>query len=384
IDEGIEVIRIALRRNPCIVDTFEIRISENLLEPSMLPDSVLVCPGDTVVFNATLPVEQPPPPRFTSSGTVNIGIPPAEYSSFINMTGIVPATLGPGVIKSVCIDSLTHQWIDDLDIYLIGPNGQILELTTDNGADGGNGFGEDGYIGTCFTPNATQSIRGTGNNAPASFVPFTGEWQPEGNFSDLWAGNFSTNGNWELRIIDDANFGIGRLWEWSICLEPVYSIDYSWTPENSLSCIDCPVTEYLSEQEGYFYVTATDSYGCSLSDSIFTEFRPVPTIEPPTCGFATDSSLQIFWSDIADALSYEVRIDGRSWTDVGLVNEFTFMDLFPDSNYVLYVRAIFSNCPSPQESVVCRTLPCTPPNLSVMATDPSCFSFSDGRLDAGI
>ncbi len=380
ITEGDEFIYIEVRQNPCRLDTFTIRITENILVPGFLPDTLVVCPGDTVALDANLPVMTPPPPTFVNNTPITIGPNIGSSSSFINVSGVAPGILQPGVIRSVCIDSLTHQWLDDVDIYLLGPNGQILELTTDNGGDGGNNALEDAYIRTCFTPRAVDSIALPGTFTGPEGIPFTGDWQPEGAWDNLYGDFFSTNGNWELRVFDDANGFGGTLWSWSIQFEPIYSIDYSWRPDTSLSCYDCATPLYLGEAVGYFYVEATDVYGCSLQDSIFATYRPTPTLDAVVCEMATDSSLQISWDAVTDALGYEVRIAERTWLPIGNATSHTFQGLVPDSTYSLYVRALFVNCPSPQFNIFCRTTPCIPPSLSALASDLSCFGAADGSL----
>ncbi|MEM7572922.1 MAG: choice-of-anchor L domain-containing protein [Bacteroidota bacterium] len=381
IDEADEFVYISLRRNPCTVDTFQIRIRPNILTESLLTDSISSCPGDTTLLNAEIPVVLPDPPNFSNTNLTNIGNLAGEYPSFITISGMQPEFLGPGVIKSVCIDSLEHQWIDDLDIYLIGPNGQILELTTDNGADGGNGFLNDGYFGTCFTPRSNDPITGPGNVAPASFVPFTGEWMPEGVWSDIYDGNYTTNGTWELLIIDDTQSGTGRLYEWSICFEPTYTIEYDWSGNpDGLSCLDCPDPTYSGIDDGYLRVLATDSYGCMVEDSVLVSFDQNPPMSQPVCEIATDSSVTVSWTEVPGALFYEVRIERDPWTDAGQTDNYTFNGLQFDSVYTFEVRAVFTACPTAPREVVCMTLPCTPPSISGIPQSPSCSGLSDGQI----
>lgn len=378
--EGIEDIRIVFQRNICRTDTLDIKITDNLLVPAMLPDSIEFCPGDTLNLDATLPVVFPDPPRFESNGTVTIGIPPDEYSSFINVNNVQPEELQAGIIKSICIDSFTHQWISDLDLFLIGPNGQVLELTTDNGADGGNFFGEDAYIRTCFTPTAVNPITGPGNTAPASFVPFTGEWQPEGDWNILFDGDYQTNGAWELRILDDSNFGTGTLWSWSICLEPIYQIEYQWDTIPGLSCLDCPVTDYFGEDPTRLRVVATDSYGCQIRDSVELVYEQLNPSPEPSCEAVTDSSITFSWDPVPGSMGYDVRLDDRGYLNVGNNLTHTFTGLLPDTDYEISVRAVFFPCPSPPARIICTTGPCLPPTLSALATDLTCFGADDGTV----
>ncbi|PHI18439.1 hypothetical protein CEQ90_17980 [Lewinellaceae bacterium SD302] len=379
-DEPVETILIAYEKNICTDDTLLVRITDNILEPPMLPDSVVICAGDTLTFDATLPVMAPPPPRFVNDNPVNIGITSADYSSFINIENIQIEELSEGVIKNVCIDSLTHQWIADLDIFLIGPNGQVLELTSDNGSDGGNSFGDDAYIRTCFTATAVDPITGPGTEAPPEFVPFTGDWMPEGDWSNIYNGDYQTNGQWELRVFDDEDFGIGTLWSWSICLEPLYEITYEWSAPAEMSCPTCPITDVYVQDPSIYYVTATDSYGCEIVDSVQTVPEATPPMSDPTCGIATDSSIQITWESVEEAFSYEIQLDDRAFINVGLDLSYTFTGLLPSTDYTVFVRAVFDPCPSPSREIVCTTAPCVPPVLNATSTDLECFGEIDGDI----
>lgn len=45
------------------------------------------------------------------------------FISEIDVFGVLFVQLGLEVIKMICIDSLDYQWIDDLDIFLVGFDG---------------------------------------------------------------------------------------------------------------------------------------------------------------------------------------------------------------------------------------------------------------------
>ncbi|MBL7827195.1 MAG: proprotein convertase P-domain-containing protein, partial [Saprospiraceae bacterium] len=119
------------------------------------------------------------------------------------------------VLTSVQIN-LTHTFDSDLDIYLVAPNGQILELSTDNG--GGN----DNYTNTVFCDNAASSIT-------AGAAPFTGIFRPEGTLVASACGTTVTptvttlaafaagqNGIWQLQIKDDVGADAGVMLGWSL------------------------------------------------------------------------------------------------------------------------------------------------------------------------
>ncbi|MGF1634938.1 MAG: S8 family serine peptidase [Phycisphaerae bacterium] len=117
--------------------------------------------------------------------------------SSIDVTGV------PGTVSglTVTIDEILHTWTADLDIYLRAPDGQRVELSTDNGSSG------DDYINTTFDDNAPVSVIGQS-------APFTGTFRPEEPLSTL--NGLPIEGVWSLEVYDDANLDEGVLNGWSI------------------------------------------------------------------------------------------------------------------------------------------------------------------------
>ncbi len=110
------------------------------------------------------------------------------------------------VDMELVIDSLTHTYDSDLDIYLISPYGDSLELSTDNGGSG------DNYIGTVFDDQAALSI-------VSGSAPFTGFFRPEGYPPGFGAWNgMDPDGDWVLMVADDFSGDDGTLHQWSIVL----------------------------------------------------------------------------------------------------------------------------------------------------------------------
>jgi uncharacterized repeat protein (TIGR01451 family) len=99
--------------------------------------------------------------------------------------------------------NITHTYDGDLDIFLIGPNGTRVELTSDNGGTGEN------FIDTIFDDEAPTSI--TGGSAP-----FTGRFQPEGSLATL--DGLAATGTWTLEVTDDAGADQGELVDWTLIL----------------------------------------------------------------------------------------------------------------------------------------------------------------------
>jgi gliding motility-associated-like protein len=380
IPENIESIGIDVQRDPCNRDTFWLFIRDNELVPPQLGPDTTICQGDSVQLDGTLPIPLPVPPIFTSTTDYPIvtisnnnppppGTPPTK--SEIQVFGVQPTTLQEGVIKRICID-IDHNWISDVDVFLLGPNDQFIELTTDNGGSGND------YTSTCFTPLATNEIN-FGSQAPPSAAPFTGDWLPEGNWEDLWSiQNPQTNGIWTLQIKDDQTGFNGTLLGWSICFNPVYQLSYEWTPSTGLSCADCPDPVASPDTTTTYYLTVTDTYGCAVYDTITVNV--LAQLPPPdvTCGNITDSSIEFCWDPIAGANDYEVNVDGAGWISTSNNLCFNVTGLTLEDTVTIQVAGI-SDCSGMIDTLTCWTPACTPPGGSILSQTPAdCFGASTG------
>ncbi len=135
------------------------------------------------------------------------------------------------VIQSVCMN-IEHSWDDDLKVFLIAPDERFVELTSNNGGNG------DNYTGTCFSPEATQPINFPGPFAPADAAPFTGEFQVEGEWSDIL--NAPVNGEWKLGLVDENAGFVGGLIDWNITfsLSEVGNFKFLWSTGDTTQTID--------------------------------------------------------------------------------------------------------------------------------------------------
>lgn len=134
--------------------------------------------------------------------------------------------------------NLTHTYVSDLLIKLVGPDG--TEVLLANGL-GGNG---DNYTNTIFDDEAENSIT-TGN------VPFTGTYSPQ---EPLAAFNGKQAlGNWTLHITDMYNGDGGNLLNWSIDLCGDISM-----ATGDLDSNDKNFQVYETNSKGTFKATLTD------------------------------------------------------------------------------------------------------------------------------
>ncbi|MCB9265303.1 MAG: choice-of-anchor L domain-containing protein [Lewinellaceae bacterium] len=368
--EGTETLVIDVQRDPCNRDTIIVPIKENVLLPPELQPDTSICRGEQVMLDGTVNVPLPPPPTFYNQDPLVISPHNVTLYSDIEVFGVLPPTLGPGVIRSVCIEDLQTTWVDDLRIYLISPGGQFMELVTDIGNAG------DNFIGTCFTPDATTPITSLG----AADQPFTGEFAPEGVWEDLYGDDSPVNGTWQLAVFDKFFADTPVLNRWSITFTPLYEIGYSWQPADGLSCQDCSSVLANPDTTTNFTLEAIDSYGCTTYDSIAIEV--LSELEAPqlSCAAVTDNSITVAWPGVPGAMGYEVNIDNAGWMPANGTNEHTVSGLPLSTTVHFQVRAI-GQCGSLISDIECMTPDCVPPSAqAVSVTEASCFGSADGGI----
>jgi len=362
IDEPVETIGIDIQRDICNRDTFYFLLNDNQLTALDLGPDTIVCATASVQLDGTVPVVLPDPPTFTNSTDYpiieisdNFPPPPGTLPTIspVNVIGVQPVTLQAGAIKNICVN-VDHNWVSDIDLFLFTPNGQFLELSTDNGGSGND------YTNACFTPTATDTIN-FGGQAPNTIPPFTGDWYPEGKFEDIYGG--PSNGEWYLAAKIDQNGFDGTLLDWTICFNPVYQVEYEWSPAEGLSCTDCPDPVATPSTTTTYTLVVSDTYGCSIEDEITIEVSQ--SIEAPMVNCeATTNNITLDWTAIAGADGYEVNIDNTGWNPVNGDLEHIISDLGINQMVDIQIRAV-SDCPALIQSITCNTLDCIPPNLSI-------------------
>ncbi|MFB3851832.1 MAG: proprotein convertase P-domain-containing protein, partial [Acidobacteriota bacterium] len=157
--------------------------------------------------------------------------------------------------------NITHTFDGDLDIYLIAPDNTTVELSTDNGSSG------DNFIDTIFDDEASIPIT-------SGTAPFTGRFKPEGNLSTLYGKN--AQGNWTLKVYDDASSDTGTINNWSI--------EFLYPPEN------CP------ESAGIVFFE-DDVYGC-LNDNLTMQVQDADLLGTGTVNIEVWSDLETIHENV--------------------------------------------------------------------------------------
>ncbi len=196
-------------------------------------------------FRVGIPVGGPPAAEFTNSTPIDLpggqptttSGPSAPYPSTINVSGLS----GQKIVK-VRLNGFHHEWYDDVDLLLVGPNGQKFILMSDVGGSSTDALPPITFTiadtGDTLLPDAMPMQNGVnykpsnvGANdpfdAPAPSAPYENA-APDG--SATFASVFGTsginlNGTWSLYGDDDAGSDPGRIDNgWTLIFE---SDDYA-------------------------------------------------------------------------------------------------------------------------------------------------------------
>lgn len=353
IAEGTETIGFDIQRDVCRRDTFWFFIKDNQFNktPRKTINDTIICKGQEIKFDATVNSVVPPNPKFenTDSTVIATIIPNSGNNPTIlpiTVSNVAPQDFNPNIIESVCVN-LRHAWIDDIDLYLVAPNGQFIALSTDNGGSG------DNMTNTCFKPDATNDIRG-------GSAPFTGNWLPEESFSNLVAtSNNPTNGVWKLLVLDDQPAGFtGKVLNWSITFKSNYKVAYQWNTNQNISCSDCPNPVVKPANDFDYQVEVKDVYGCKLRDTASVKLLDSLAAPSIVCGIVTHTNLTFAWLPVPDVTGYEISLNGGAWQDVGTNVAYKVNSLAPGTNTTIAVRGKGGICDAKVSTKACTTLAC--------------------------
>jgi len=114
----------------------------------------------------------------------------------------VPDLAGAVAAVTVQVD-VTHPYVSDLSLFLIGTDGTVVDLSSGNGGSG------DDYFHTVFNQQADTAIT-------AGQAPFTGVFRPEGSL-DMLRG-VAAAGMWGLAAVDERQPDAGTITGWSVAL----------------------------------------------------------------------------------------------------------------------------------------------------------------------
>jgi subtilisin-like proprotein convertase family protein len=234
--------------------------------PTVAPAAPIICLGAVQQLSITSS-SLPPVPNTTSSGPISVVIPDNEFVNGANHALTVAGVTG--AVQSISVTfNITHTWDADLDINLVAPNGNILNLV---GARGGSG---DNFTNTTISSTSTTSLA-------TGAAPFTGTFAADGNIGwgpSSLASNVSTfaslfsvpNGTWKLAMADFAGGDIGTLTSWSITINYAAPDAGIWTPVTGLFTNAAGTTPYVAGTPAatvYASPAATTTYSVSVTNT---------------------------------------------------------------------------------------------------------------------
>lgn len=161
-----------------------------------------------------------PEPLYRNSAPAAIPDNGCTAGTGVTQTIVVSGAPASVVCTAIAVRvNIVHPFCEDLDVFLIAPNGDKVLLASDVGSSG------DNFINTVFSDLATAGIA-------SGSAPFTGIFKPQGDlatectvtpnrtqFGAIGGGAINPNGTWTLRIFDDANADEGVLVDWDISFD---------------------------------------------------------------------------------------------------------------------------------------------------------------------
>lgn len=243
-------------------------------DEDMTSDSIL---GNIVEnFGSNTPLSQTEMPEGAFISSTNED----PTTSQIFFCGLPDELDGCLEIVSVSIDSIQHTFMGDIDMFLISPAGDTLELSTDNGG------ASDNMVNVVFTDTASVNI----NTQTTEILPGYYLMEDSVGFAGLYNGQ-DPNGAWTLWIDDDAGGDDGQLVSWSMTFQDNSPMPML-TQTDTTICITQVLTVGLeTEYDSYLWSTGNNTQEIDLFGNILglgtTEVSV--TVDEDGCSGTSDS-----------------------------------------------------------------------------------------------
>ncbi len=251
--------------------------------------SAAICTGTIVpltLTNASAPT--------TVSFTNNTVLPIPDGSAAGVMSSVTVSGIPAGAAISditVIINDLEHPYVGDLDINLIAPNNQNINLV--GGLNNGSGSNStDNFLNTAISSNGTVALSG----APA---PRTGTFAadrlagygPTGNTqtTSSWAALTTTmNGTWKLALADFFTPDPGTLKSWTLRITYGFPTAGVWTASPA-----APNTLFTNPAATVQYVTGSQVTTVYVKPTVNTTYSVVYTNSTPCISPATNIAISV-------------------------------------------------------------------------------------------
>ncbi|MBP7167831.1 MAG: HYR domain-containing protein, partial [Bacteroidia bacterium] len=387
-------------------------------------DGLAVCQATSNAIQVTVSTTQLPTVSAASSSSLTCAGGPfnlfantnAGYSASVSPALAIPDNLSSGITSTITASGLptsltgwkvivtvniAHTWTSDIELFLARPGGgfgtgnatnhvgtiagQSIRLSNDNGGSG------DGYANCTFRDDAATNVTTQSGN-----VTISGNYIPEELLSTL-SGN--PNGNWTLRVSDDAADDTGTLTSWTLQIVYPNGLSYSWSsaPSGFTSALQNPTGVSANENTTYTVVQTDLTTGCTQSSSVVvnTIANPAPKVIPGDSVLCSGTDLYVH---VIDTGAYSGGYPVGSlleWVNI-VANQNVLDSLNVNGNGSIYqaiittpdgctgispVRTIISKSILPNETITHAT--CNLPNGKivtnmVMGTAPFHYVWSSG------
>jgi subtilisin-like proprotein convertase family protein len=377
----------ALYSNPCsaIDFTANATLTVTPLTATVNPGSIQLCQGsmDSIrITNSLSSVTR----SSVGSGSIQLSIPDRTFTGVLSQPLSVTGIPANALIQEVYIKfNLTHSYVGDLDINLIAPNGQNLNLI--GSLDNGSGFnGTSDFINTIISSTSSTPI----SNAPEprtgtyaaemrdGFGP-TGNVQTAAGWNDLFT---QINGEWKLAIADFAIGDSGFLSSWEITIaysNPIFATG-TWSPAAGLftdATMTTPYvagtavnTVYLAPQSSTSYSVVVETPTCTSAplDVPITVSTPLSGLVNPADTAVCDGQDAQFVGGVTtgtpSALQWQKSTDnGVNWSNVednGIYSG--------SSTNTLTIFGATGNMQGTQYRLILSAIPCDDADTTAAAT----------------
>ncbi len=321
-------------------------------------DATTFLAADSIKNNDTLKnylVEHIAPGTLVWKSTGRVNIPDDDstgINSEISACGLPNSLDGCFAIKSLTIDSIIHTWASDLNIFLISPWNDTLEVSTGNGGSG------DDYMNAVFIDTSNNYIQ---NYTTGGITQGVYHIEDSVGLTKLHTGQ-DPNGIWKLWAFDDAGGDVGTIEQWTLEFEyikPLFGIGndttictsgsaflfgpfgpytYSWSTGDSSQSINFNGSMGVGTYPVYLTLTDTTT-GCFNTDTL--------NITVQICAGISDVNspkMEIFPNPVNDILNINLSDFSAAELEVNIISttgqKLKTFKLYGNSNHALYLSGL--------------------------------------------
>jgi hypothetical protein len=330
-----------------------------------------------------------------------IDIPASGEATPYPSTIVVAGAQGTITKVTATLHGFGHPWTADVDILLVGPEGQSVVLMSDVGGEGNSVSGLELIIDDDAIHDIPGSFFGSGMYEPTNIADGEGvdaypSPAPSGGYGSTMSvfNGTAPNGAWSLYVVDDTAPDGGLLsGGWTLSLSTSAG-DYlattgflTFEPGQTTQPIEVTVLgDTIDESDENFFIHLSEAFNAvlqddqgegTIADNDTVLIAPANVVATAT----TSTSVNISWTAAAGAASYRVyRSNGGAYTLVGSPAGTSFDDTTVVANtaYLYRVRSFAgSESTDSNNTDLATTFIFTDPTLTVGTTTTKLAHFTE-------